>query len=139
MAIELPVATRPERSGSGRGSPPDDQGASGREPGPMTATDQITCREPEDDSRDGLAIRALRRRRRAAAAVRRGARPTMTTRSARVAIALMALHVVDDSFLQPPPGTTFAGHLPSGLVPLAVLVALSWAFPRIRPGARAAV
>ena len=61
----------------------------------------------------------------------------MTTLVARVAIAVMALHVIDDSFLQPASGTTFADHLVSGLVPLAALAAVAWAFPRLRPGARA--
>jgi uncharacterized protein len=62
----------------------------------------------------------------------------MTTLIARVAIAVMALHVIDDSFLQPAPGTTFADHLVSGLVPLAALALAAWAFPRMRAGARAA-
>lgn len=61
----------------------------------------------------------------------------MTTLIARVAIALMALHIIDDSFVQPASGTTFADHLVSGLVPLAVLAVVAWAFPRLRPGARA--
>jgi fermentation-respiration switch protein FrsA (DUF1100 family) len=62
----------------------------------------------------------------------------MTTLIARIAIAVMALHVIDDSFLQPVPGTTFADHLVSGLVPLAALALAAWAFPRMRAGARAA-
>jgi uncharacterized protein len=62
----------------------------------------------------------------------------MTTLIARIAIAVMALHVIDDSFLQPAPGTTFADHLVSGLVPLAALALAAWAFPRMRAGARAA-
>jgi hypothetical protein len=37
------------------------------------------------------------------------------------AIGLIALHVVDDSFVQPQPGTSAADHLVSGLVPLAAL------------------
>src|SRR4051812_886863 len=53
------------------------------------------------------------------------------------ALALIALHVIDDSFLQPQPGTSAADHLVGGLVPL-VLAALSGrAFIRARPGARA--
>jgi fermentation-respiration switch protein FrsA (DUF1100 family) len=61
----------------------------------------------------------------------------MTTLIARVAIAVMALHIIDDSFLQPARGTSFADHLVSGLLPLAALAAAAWAFPRLRPGARA--
>jgi uncharacterized protein len=38
-----------------------------------------------------------------------------------VAVGVIALHVVDDSFLQPQPGTSAADHLVSGLAPLAVL------------------
>ena len=59
----------------------------------------------------------------------------MTTRVARMAIAVMALHIVDDSFVQPARGTTAADHLVSGLVPLAVLAGIAWAFPRLPAGA----
>jgi uncharacterized protein len=58
---------------------------------------------------------------------------------ARVAIGLVALHVADDNFLQPNPGTSAADHLVSGLVPLAVLVLAAWAYPRLRAGARATI
>ena len=37
------------------------------------------------------------------------------------ALGAIALHLVDDSFLQPEPGTRAAGHLVSGLVPLALV------------------
>ena len=39
----------------------------------------------------------------------------------RLGVALIALHVIDDSFLQPQRGTSAADHLVSGLVPLAAL------------------
>jgi len=55
------------------------------------------------------------------------------------AFALLALHVVDDSFLQPRPGTAAGDHLVSGLVPLAVLVVAVAVFSRARPGAQAAI
>jgi hypothetical protein len=58
---------------------------------------------------------------------------------ARVALAVVALHVVDDSFLQPEPGTSAGDHLVSGLVPVAVLVLAAWAYPRLRAGLRAAL
>jgi uncharacterized protein len=58
---------------------------------------------------------------------------------ARLAIAVMALHVIDDSFLQPAAGTGPGDHLVSGLVPLAVLGLAAWALPRLRPGGRAVV
>jgi hypothetical protein len=50
--------------------------------------------------------------------------------------ALVALHVVDDSFLQPPPGTSGADHLASGLVPVALLAAAAWGHGRVRAGWR---
>jgi dienelactone hydrolase len=52
-------------------------------------------------------------------------------------VALIALHVVDDSFLHPQPGTSAGDHLFSGLVPLAILGLAAWAHERVRPGAQA--
>ena len=56
----------------------------------------------------------------------------------RVAIGLVALHVVDDNFLQPNPGTSAVDHLAGGLVPLAALVAAAAFSGRLRAGTRAA-
>jgi uncharacterized protein len=56
-----------------------------------------------------------------------------------VCVGLIALHIVDDSFLQPQPGTSATDHLVSGLVPLAVLGWAAVAYPRLRPGGRAVV
>jgi hypothetical protein len=56
-----------------------------------------------------------------------------------VAVGLLALHVVDDRFLQPQPGTSATGHLVSGLVPLALLGVAAWAYPRVSAGARATI
>jgi len=53
------------------------------------------------------------------------------------AIGLIALHVVDDSFVQPQPGTSAADHLVSGLVPLALLALAAGAYARLRAGRRA--
>jgi hypothetical protein len=53
------------------------------------------------------------------------------------AFALIAVHLVDDSFLQLEPGTTVADHLVSALVPVAVLAAAAFVYPRLRPGRRA--
>jgi hypothetical protein len=53
------------------------------------------------------------------------------------ALAVVALHVVDDNFLQPEPGTSPADHLVSGLVPLALLTGAAIAYARLRPGVRA--
>jgi uncharacterized protein len=57
----------------------------------------------------------------------------------RLAIAVIALHVVDDNYLQPQPGTSAADHLISGLVPLAVLGLAAWGYPRLRGGWRGAL
>jgi uncharacterized protein len=56
-----------------------------------------------------------------------------------VAAGVLALHVVDDSFLQPEPGTSAGDHLPGGLVPLAALGVAAAVYPRLRAGARAAL
>ena len=53
------------------------------------------------------------------------------------AFALVALHVADDNFLQPQPGTSPLDHLVSGLVPLALLAGAAAMYPRARPGVRA--
>jgi fermentation-respiration switch protein FrsA (DUF1100 family) len=50
--------------------------------------------------------------------------------------ALVALHVADDSFLQPPAGTSAADHLASGLVPIALLAVVAWGYGRARAGWR---
>jgi hypothetical protein len=55
----------------------------------------------------------------------------------RIALGLVALHVVDDNFLQPPEGTTAADHLISGLGTLAPFVLAAWLYPRLRAGAAA--
>jgi hypothetical protein len=47
-------------------------------------------------------------------------------------LALIALHVLDDNFVQPEPGTSAADHLVSGLVPLGMLGLSAWAYPRLR-------
>ena len=54
-------------------------------------------------------------------------------------VAVIALHVLDDSFLQPSPGTAAGDHLVGGLVPLAVLALAGWAYPRLRGGRRGAM
>jgi uncharacterized protein len=56
-----------------------------------------------------------------------------------VGVGVIALHVVDDSFLQPQPGTSAGDHLVSGLVPLAALGLAAVAYTRVRGGARAAI
>jgi uncharacterized protein len=55
------------------------------------------------------------------------------------ALGVIALHVVDDNFLQPEPGTSATGHLVSGLFPLALVVGAAALYARLRPGGRAAL
>jgi dienelactone hydrolase len=56
-----------------------------------------------------------------------------------VATGVVAIHVLDDNFVQPNPGTAAADHLVSGLVPLAVLAGAAAAYGRVRAGARATI
>ena len=51
----------------------------------------------------------------------------------------IALHVADDSFLQPQPGTSAGDHIVSGLVPLGAIGLAALAYLRVRAGARAAI
>ena len=55
---------------------------------------------------------------------------------ARVALGIATLHVVDDNFLQPQPGTSAADHLVGGLVQAGLFLLFAWAYPRLRPGMR---
>jgi uncharacterized protein len=63
----------------------------------------------------------------------------MLSTAYRIALAVVAIHVIDDNFLQPQPGTSAADHLVSGLVPLALIGLAAWAFPRLRGGYRGAL
>src|SRR5438034_517085 len=54
----------------------------------------------------------------------------------RLCLGAIALHVLDDSFFQPQPGTSAGDHLASGLVPFAALLFVAAAWPRLRPGLR---
>ena len=56
-----------------------------------------------------------------------------------IGCSLVGLHLVDDNFLQPQPGTSAGDHLVSGLVPLALVAGATLAYGRVRPGARAAL
>jgi uncharacterized protein len=61
------------------------------------------------------------------------------TKVIQLGIALLALHVIDDSFIQPNPGTSAGGHLVSGLVPLVLLALAAWGLPRMRGAWQGAV
>jgi hypothetical protein len=52
---------------------------------------------------------------------------------ARLALGAVALHTVDDAFLQPNPGTSAADHLASGLIPTGLLLVTAWAYPGCAP------
>ncbi len=56
-----------------------------------------------------------------------------------VATSVIAVHVLDDNFVQPQPGTSAGDHLVSGLVQLAVLALCACAYPRLRGGRRGAL
>jgi dienelactone hydrolase len=58
------------------------------------------------------------------------------TTLAQVGLALIAIHVVDDNFLQPQPGTAAGDHLVSGLVPVTGLLVFAAFYPGLRPGLR---
>src|SRR5512132_4083730 len=57
----------------------------------------------------------------------------------RGALALIALHVADDNYLQPQVGTSAGDHLISGLVPLGLLALAAWGFPRLSGGRQGAL
>ncbi len=56
---------------------------------------------------------------------------------AQTALALVALHLIDDAFLQPEPGMSAGDHFLM-LLPVALVVGIAAAYRRLRPGARAA-
>jgi hypothetical protein len=55
---------------------------------------------------------------------------------ARIALGVATLHVLDDNFLQPQPGTSVADHLPGGLAQAGLLLLFAWGYPRLRAGVR---
>ena len=54
-------------------------------------------------------------------------------------VALIAVHIVDDSFLQPEAGTHAADHLVGGLGTLVLLALATWVYLRARAGVGAAI
>jgi uncharacterized protein len=88
---------------------------------------------PVEADREGHATQAVARQARVQTAGR------TETVLFRLAVGLVALHVLDDNFLQPQPGTSAGDHLVSGLVPCAVLLAAATFVPRFRAGVRSAV
>lgn len=57
----------------------------------------------------------------------------------RIALAVIAIHIVDDNYIHPQPGVSATDHLVSGLVPLALIGLAAWAYPRLRGGWRGAL
>src|SRR4051794_28605668 len=57
----------------------------------------------------------------------------------RVAVAVVAVHVLDDTLVHPPSGTPATDHLVSAAVPVALLALLALAYPRLSGFARGAV
>jgi len=66
--------------------------------------------------------------------------PRVTTAAVALgSFAIVGLHIVDDSFLQPEPGTSALDHLAGGLVPLAALGLAAVGYRRGRAGVRATI
>src|SRR5215210_5267060 len=76
-------------------------------------------------------------RRGKAFAVRAASMLRSETALVRLALTAVALHIADDNFLQPNPGTSAADHLVSGLVPITLVVGAAALYGRLRAGARA--
>jgi hypothetical protein len=56
---------------------------------------------------------------------------------AQIGLAVIAVHVLDDNFIQPQPGTSAADHLVSGLFLTTVLLGFAAGYPKLRAGLRA--
>ena len=57
----------------------------------------------------------------------------------RAGAAVLALHVIDDTLIQPPAGTPATDHLISAAVPVALIGLVARAYPRLRGTARGAL
>jgi hypothetical protein len=54
-----------------------------------------------------------------------------------IALGVVALHIADDNYIQPEPGTSPGDHLASGLIPIGVIAAVAVLYPRVRAWFRA--
>jgi dienelactone hydrolase len=61
------------------------------------------------------------------------------TTLAAAGIFLIAVHLLDDNFLQPQPGTSAEDHLVSGLIPLGALLVGAGSYTRVRAGLRGSI
>jgi hypothetical protein len=86
-----------------------------------------------------LADATTSRRRPATAPLRRSSGGRRELTLFPVGIAVIALHVIDDNYISPQPGTSAGDHLVSGLLPLALLGLAAWAYPRLSGGRRGAL
>ena len=67
----------------------------------------------------------------------RAARYARTERGiVTLALGAIGLHIADDNYFQPEPGTSPLEHLASGLVPIGLLAAVAVLYPRVRAGVR---
>ena len=48
----------------------------------------------------------------------------------------IVIAVADDAFVHPEPGTTAGDHLAGGLIPIAIALSATWAYPHLRSGTR---
>jgi hypothetical protein len=65
--------------------------------------------------------------------------PRRMRAAAWTAFTLLALHVVDEAFVRPRPGTSASDHLVSGLVPIAIVVVAAAVVGRSRAGVAASI
>lgn len=63
----------------------------------------------------------------------------MRSRVFALALAVIAVHVIDDAFVQPEPSTSAGDHLAPGLAQLGVLALAAAAYPRVRSGLQAII
>jgi fermentation-respiration switch protein FrsA (DUF1100 family) len=73
------------------------------------------------------------------ASLARARATALETRLAFGGIAAIAIHVLDDNFVQPEPGTGATDHLVSGLAPLVALLVFAIRYQRVRAWVRAAL
>ena len=57
----------------------------------------------------------------------------------RIGAAVVAVHVLDDTLVQPPAGTPRTDHVVSAFVPLALIALAAWAYPRLPGSVRGAL
>src|SRR5215216_1440366 len=61
------------------------------------------------------------------------------TRIGQAALAIVAVHLLDDAFVQREPGLSVWSHLTGGVLSIAIVLAAAVLLPRLRAGAAASV